>query len=211
MTETKVVLIFDGTFEGFLSAAATAIRENLTDVEWLTDTERASRLFREGRYIPTDRRKARQLWQSLSESGTSERRLVYFAYLSEQSALLPTIFDYIKLLCNGEAIGSPGNRSGLRARLLPWAERVGREKRKWEAKWNFSPGAETQWRCSIRPSHDILPLLTRHCRHKLGPRPWVLYDARRKYGFRSTGGCIERFGVPAATASPRKTMREVAA
>lgn len=204
-------MIFDGTFEGFLTAAHIAMGENLTAVEWQTDTTPYTGLFQEGRYIPTDRRKARQLWQCLSERGTSDRRLVYFAYLSEQSALLPTIYEYINLLCNREAVESPGIRSSLRAQLLPWAERVGQEKRKWETKWSFSPGTETQWRCSIRPAHDILPLLTRHCRNKLGLRPWVLYDSRRKYGFRSTGGAIERFGVPAATGSRQKTMREVAA
>ena len=35
----------------------------------------------------------------------------------------------------------------------------------------------------VSPDHDVLPLVVNHFQDRFGTQPWLIYDAKRRYGF----------------------------
>jgi probable DNA metabolism protein len=35
----------------------------------------------------------------------------------------------------------------------------------------------------VSPDHNVLPLVVAHFKDRFGTQPWLLYDAKRRYGF----------------------------
>lgn len=193
MKTSTITLSFDRTFEGYLSAVYAAFSEGL-EVADIRKSEAANTLlFSETRYIPTDRIKARRLWDALDQKGSANLRLVYFAFLSENESLLWPIYRFICLLFNREDTDSGNELAVLREKLSPWAQRVDIEKRNLEATLRFEDGKGGEKWCRLRPAYNVLPLLTRYCRSQLGGSPWVLMDAKRKFGLRAMGAAVEYF------------------
>jgi probable DNA metabolism protein len=198
MKTSSIVLSFDGNFEGFLSAVYTALSEKLEVIDLRPGSANSTPLFHEVRYIPADGQKARAIWDALSHKGTSDLKLVYFSFLTENEQLFLPIYEYISLLIRSDISQSSETLPGLRAKLAPWAQRVEREKQKLEASLRLQSGPGEFRCCRLRPVYDVLPLLTRYCRLHFGPDPWMLIDAKRRYGLRNTKAVIERFPLTTA-------------
>jgi probable DNA metabolism protein len=193
MKTTTTILCFDQTFEGYLSAVYTAMSEKLGEIDLRPVMDKSTLLFQEVRHIPADRQKARRIWDALCKKGSSDLRLVYFSFLSENEQLLVPIYEYILLLFRAEHPDSPKLLQALRSKLGPWAQRVEREKSKLEASLH-SQSRSGEFGCfRLRPVYDVLPLLTRYCRLHFGSVPWMLIDTKRRYGLRKIGDGVERF------------------
>ncbi len=193
MKTSKITLSFDRSFEGYLSAVYVAYSEGLAVADIRVSGSANTLLFTETRYVPTDRIRARRLWDALDQKGGANLRLVYFAYLSEREALLWPIYRYICLLFKGGGSEFAKEMGVLREKLSPWAQRVDHEKQKLEATLQFQDGKGGEKWCRLRPAYNVLPLLTRYCRSQLGGSPWVLLDAKRKFGLRAVGAGVEYF------------------
>lgn len=187
------ILSFDRTFEGYLSAVYTAFSEKLEVMDLCPGGDKTTLLFNQVRHIPSNRKKARRVWDALAQKGTADLRLAYFAFLSENEELLFPIFEFISLLFRAGHPESPGKLQALRTKLDSWAQRVEGEKRKMEAILRLqSPHAESP--CfRLYPTYDVLPLLTRYCRLHFGSDPWMLIDTKRKYGLCKKAAGIECF------------------
>lgn len=193
MKTVPMTFSFDGTFEGYLSAVYAALSDGLEVTDICTSDGAGTLLFSETRYIPTDRVKARCLWNALDQKGGANLRLVYFAFLSEREALLWPIYRYICLLFRNGDDESANALGMLREKLSPWAQRVEKEKRKLEATLQLRDGkGGVKW-CRLQPAYNILPLLTRYCRSQLGASPWMLMDTKRQFGLRYMGARVEYF------------------
>lgn len=193
MNTKTTILSFECTFEGYLSAVYTAFHDKLEVIGLRPEKDKTALLFHEVRFIPSNRQKARRVWDALAQKGTADLRLVYFAFLSENEELLFPIYEFICLLFREEHPESSKKMRALRSKLASWAQRVEDEKRKMEVTLRSrSPFGESV--CfRLRPTYDVLPLLTRYCRLHFGSAPWILMDTKRKYGLCKKASGIECF------------------
>lgn len=215
MNAKTTILSYDQNFEGFLTAVYTAFHERLEVMDLRPAMNKSALLFNEVRYIPAERQKAQRIWNALYQKGTADLRLVYFAFLSENEDLLFPIYEYMRLLLKAEHPESFKNAPALRAKLSPWAQRVEGEKRKLEAALRLQSRYGEFRCCRLRPLYDVLPLLTRYCRLHFESDPWMLIDAKRRYGLRKRGAGIERFqlsdelfGITENSAENNRQQRE---
>lgn len=190
--ETGSCLIYDGTFEGFMTAVATGLENQLPVARITSKPEPQGGLFVSERQIAPDRRLAKALWDTIGSRGSGLQRMVYFAFLAARHGKELAIFNYLKLLLQQEAEGESGQgrRQELRSRLEAWALQVEGEKLDIESGLSFNQTASGVPCGIIAPRHDVLPLLSRYFRLRFGHSPWIVFDTRRQYGLKSENGKV---------------------
>ncbi len=194
--ETGSCLIYDGTFEGFMTAVATALEKQLPVAQISAKAVPQGGLFVSERQIAPNRRLAKALWDAVGNKGSGLQRLVYFAFLAARQGKELAIFNYLKLLLQEENEAEEDNemeldsRPELRNRLEAWATQVEGEKLAIESSLAFNDGASGIPCGLIAPRHEVLPLLSRYFRLRFGNSPWIVFDTRRQYGLKSENGAV---------------------
>jgi len=176
-------LIYDGTFEGLLTAvfeiyerklnyinlqkigvASTAMFEDVINV--ITDNSRASRVLN-------------GLKKKLSANGVQR---VYIAHMSEIENDENNIVGFIRHVFDaGRNIEEDyGNRFVLRISEIMVMMR--REKHRMEAFIRFQKLKDETYYAVIEPDFNVLPLLIRHFRSRYADQKWMIYDIKRNYG-----------------------------
>jgi probable DNA metabolism protein len=194
--ETGTVYIYDGNFQGFLTAAGEALDTGLPVQDICRATQGQSALFAQMRHVLSHRQKAELLWRKLERKSPSLPRLIYFSFLSEKSGIELFIFKYLHLLFNigdTEATELPE----WRQRLESVARRVELEKRELESTVPFRTTRDGILCAWVNPLHNTLPLLTRHFKNRYAGQSWMIYDVRRNYGIYCHGGMLELVGCRA--------------
>lgn len=162
-------------------------------------------LFSQVRHVLTRQQTAEQLWRKLEKKNPSLPRLIYFTFLSEVHGIEIFIYQYLHSLFNigrGEASRLPE----WRQRLEGVARRVELEKRELERDMPFRASQDGVLCAWASPSHNSLPLLTRHFRNRYSGQSWMVYDARRNYGIHCRGGQLELIGCRTGALGPFMAM-----
>ena len=90
-------LIYDGTFEGLLTAVFEIYERKLSHVNILKGEWRSSALFEDVIKVTTDQTKARRVLKGLKERLSTEGvQRVYVAHLSEMDNCEQTLIGYIR-------------------------------------------------------------------------------------------------------------------
>ncbi|WP_295796731.1 TIGR03915 family putative DNA repair protein [Mucilaginibacter sp.] len=176
-------LIYDGTFEGLLTAvfeiyerklnyinlqkigvASTAMFEDVINV--ITDNSRASRVLN-------------GLKKKLSANGVQR---VYIAHMSEIENEENNIVGFIRHAFDADRNIEEdyGNRFVLRISEIMVMMR--REKHRMEAFIRFQKLKDETYYAVIEPDFNVLPLLIRHFRSRYADQKWMIYDIKRNYG-----------------------------
>ena len=199
------VFRYDGSFPGFLTAAALALASQTDSAEIGRAGADAQQLFIRECSVETDSEQAQDIWGALAGSGPGLQRLVYFAFLSGKPGVENVLLAYLRIKhANGPATaGQEEAAAALLKRIAGLARRVGDEKIRLEGALRFVSGSREVPVCEISPEYDVLPLLTRHCRLQFGAQPWMLFDRNRGYGIYSRNGSMTFFrnGRPTGPAS----------
>ena len=108
------------------------------------------------------------------------------SYLSEQPELDTPLFNYICKVFRQQ----PGAQSIERNFADPdvlavtnIARRVMHEQLRMKQFIRFQKAKDGTYLAVVSPDHNVLPLITRHFSDRFGDQPWLIYDARRRYGF----------------------------
>ena len=185
------ILIFDGTFSGFLTAVHTALSQSFTQVAFHGNMNRdVLQLFGQNLWVKTDTTKARWVWRDLGLKGTDVQKQVYYSFLHKNKSLLPVLYRYIAGQLNPEMESGEPDRTALAVELETATREVSRERWQLEADMQFQKTVQGVWRCEIRPVHDVLALLSRHCRSRFQADPWVIVDRKRKQSLSSVSGTL---------------------
>ena len=93
---TGKTLIYDGSFEGFLSCVFYIFEYKLTDVTIQNEFVVQNGLFSENETIATDTKKADRVWKGLKQkASTISSTKIYYAFLSEQLGVENILLNYI--------------------------------------------------------------------------------------------------------------------
>ena len=191
------VYVIDGTMDGLLTAVFDAFARKELQVTLLMSGD-ALPLFCDNLYkVCTDEEKARRVWTGLEKRLSREvMRLVAVSWLSELRELNQSLFHYIcKAFApppkgTGRACGDAQPKSIERNFADPdvlavtnIARRVLHEQLRMKQFIRFQKAKDGTYLAVVAPDHNVLPLIVDHFADRFNDQPWLIYDAKRHYGY----------------------------
>lgn len=176
-------LIYDGTFEGLLTAIFEIYDRKLQQVKFYSGEWRNTALFEDVIQVVTDNNKYERVLNGLMKKISSHSiQQLYVTYLSETKTCDDHIAGYIRYafdsLHNIEE--DYGNRYVLRISEI--AHMVRRERHRMEAFVRFQKLKDDIFYAAVEPDFNVLPLLIKHFKNRYADQKWIIYDLKRKYG-----------------------------
>ena len=176
-------LIYDGTFEGLLTAVFEIYDRKLDLVNLQKGESHSSALFEDVLQVITDTSRAgrvmKGLNQKLSKSGVQR---LYISHLADIQNEDNTIINYIRYTFNTykNIEQDYGNKNVLRISEIVGMMR--REKHRMEAFIRFQKLKDETFFASVEPDFNVLPLLIKHFKDRYADQKWIIYDIKRSYG-----------------------------
>ena len=186
------VYVFDGTMNGLLTAVFDSFA--LHDYpELLASEGDVIPLFCEHLYhVATDEEKAHRVWSGLEKRLPREAmKLISVSWLSELPELNQSLFQYIcKVFRQGDVYRNFADSDILAVTDI--AKKVLREQLRMKQFIRFQKAKDGTYLGVVSPDHNVLPLITEHFRDRFNDQPWLIYDAKRHYGYYYDGRQVIR-------------------
>lgn len=176
------ILIYDGSFNGFLTAVYRAFDEKIQVADIQKNGVAQKGLFSDTESIYTQMENAKSVWNGIQSKSHIAIRNIYFAFLSEQKGIEIVLYSYIKKLFSPTDLLSLNFTDDLESKINQLAKTVGKEKQYMEKSVQFNSTADAVDFAIISPDNDVLPLISRHYRFQSPNTPWIIYDFKRNYG-----------------------------
>ena len=187
-----IIYSFDGTMDGLLTAVFEAFSIHEEPEQLLKEGD-ALPLFCDYNYqVTTDEEKARRVWTGLEKRLSREAmKLISVSWLSELQELNTPLFLYIcKVFRQGDISRNFADPDVLTVTNI--ARRVLHEQLRMKQFIRFQKAKDGTYLAVVAPDHNVLPLITDHFSDRFNDQPWLIYDARRHYGFHYDGQQIIR-------------------
>lgn len=176
-------VIYDGSYEGWLTAVFEIYEYKFKDITFAKDENSNALLFSNTHFVTTDNAKADRvlngLQKRLSERGFSN---LYYAFLSEMNQIEEILFRYVAY-----ALASPinieqdfSNTNVLNVQKA--THLTGRESHRMKAFVRFKLTKDNLYYAIVEPDCNVLPLIENHFKNRYADQRWLIYDAKRKYG-----------------------------
>lgn len=177
------VLVYDGSFEGFLSVVFKVYEEKLTEVDIQREGSVQASFFGDNVEVITNKAQADRVWNGLKKKLTSfGRNQLYYSFLSEISSIENTLLDYIQQVFGTEENMEKDFSNATVLKVSKITKSVGREKHRMEAFVRFKLTKDNLYFANIAPDFNVLPLIAKHFRSRYADQKWVIYDIKRNYG-----------------------------
>lgn len=185
-----VQFIYDGTFGGLLTAVFEVYERRCGEVQ-IVCCSRMQGLSFDGQVpVSTDLNKAKRVWQGLGSKVSDEmRRCIYWSSLSELPGIENSILQVMQyVFASAKRVeDNYGHPAVLAVRQT--AQKVGRERHRFEAFVRFEQIAPDLFFASIDPDFNVLPILSDHFQKRYPAQSWFIYDTRRRYGLHYDKAC----------------------
>ncbi|WP_149275733.1 TIGR03915 family putative DNA repair protein [Pareuzebyella sediminis] len=180
--DNSKILIYDGSFNGFLTSVFVAFEEKIQVVDIQRSSIQQNGLFSDSTIIFTHVEKAKRVWNGIDKKSHRALKNIYFAFMSESKNVELLLYRYIrKLFAKRFAIQSDYS-DDIVLKIVQLAKSVGREKHRMEAFVRFQLTKDDIYFATIEPDFDVLPLISKHFRSRYADQHWLIYDVKRKYG-----------------------------
>ncbi|MFD2564171.1 TIGR03915 family putative DNA repair protein [Aquimarina rubra] len=177
------ILIYDGSFDGFLTCIFTVYEQRIITPIIRNESESNNQLFTTSETIITDKIKSRRVWKGIkTKIIPSQQKILFNAFLSEIKGVENTLLAYIQNLFNTQKSNliDYGNKDILKINQV--AKMVGREKHRMEAFVRFKKTKDGIFVATVEPDFNVLPLITHHFKDRYADQKWLIYDIKRAYG-----------------------------
>lgn len=181
MSNSKI-LIYDGSFNGFLTAVFIAFEEKIQVSDIQKNSIRQNRLFSDTKTIFTQMNKAKRVWNAIDAKSNSFIKNIYFAYLSESKDVELLLYRYIRSLFDSKYPNLSDDSNSMLLKIRQLTNGVAKEKHRTEIFLQFRSTKDAVLFANITPDFDLLPLVSKHFRSRYADREWLVYDEKRKYG-----------------------------
>lgn len=174
--------VFDGSFEGLLTAVFESFERKHTQVRLLLQGQ-TQNAFGEVFYIHPDPVKAERVWKGLQKkTGDVGYKNYYKAFLSEDPVIFQHLMDYaLYIFHHGEGHALNFGNDHVLA-IAQMSRKVHREKHRMEAFVRFQKSSDGLFVALIYPDYNVLPLIVPHFKNRYADQAWLIYDEKRKYG-----------------------------
>lgn len=176
-------LVYDGSFEGLLTAIFEIYERKLFQVKLIKGEWRSSALFEEVLQIVTDDKRASRVLKGLRKklSAAGLQRL-YIAHMAEMANEESAIVGFIRYVFDTDKNVEEDYGNKYVMRISEIIKMVRREKHRMEAFVRFQKLKDETFYSAVEPDFNILPLLIRHFKNRYTDQKWIIYDVKRRYG-----------------------------
>lgn len=198
-----MVYIFDGTMDGLLTAVFDAFAMHEQPETLLTEGEALPLFCERTQTVHTDEEKARRVWTGLEKILSREAmKLISVSWLSELKELNGHLFRYIcKVFTAGKGIERHFADPDVLA-VTNIARKVLHEQLRMKQFIRFQKAKDGTYLGVVSPDHNVLPLIIDHFQDRFNDQPWLIYDAKRHYGFNYDGKTVIRITFEDEAAVP---------
>ncbi len=174
--------IYDGTFEGYLTAIFEFYERKPTIVKIVRDQFAEETLFDETHNVYTDTKKADRVWKGIhTKIGSNAASLIYKAFLSEKLEIERLLMAIIRKGFNGRDVTNDFSDLDV-VKLHKVVKEVGREKHRMDAFVRFKKTRDGIYFATVEPDFNVLPLNAKHFKDRYADQKWLIYDLNRQYG-----------------------------
>ncbi|WP_439697221.1 TIGR03915 family putative DNA repair protein [Mucilaginibacter sp. AW1-7] len=176
-------LVYDGTFEGLLTAVFEIYDRKLFHVKLIKGEWRTSAMFEEVLQVTTDGHRANRVLMGLRKklSAAGIQRL-YIAHMAEMENEESAIVGFIRYVFDTDVNVEEDYGNKYVMRLSEILKMVRREKHRMEAFIRFQKLKDETYYAAIEPDFNVLPLIIRHFKNRYTDQKWIIYDIKRRYG-----------------------------
>lgn len=176
-------LIYDGTFEGLLTAVFDIYDRRLSHVKLEKGEWHHTALFEEVVKIITDDRRAMRVLKGLQQrlSALGLQRL-YTAHLAGMDGEDNILLGYIRYVFDSAQNIEEDYGNKYVMRVSEMVRMMRREKHRMEAFIRFKKLRDETFYAAVEPDFNVLPLLIKHFKSRYTDQKWIIYDMKRCYG-----------------------------
>lgn len=177
------IYIFDGSFEGLLTAVFEYYERKAKQVKLVSDSKYQPSLLSLDLKVHTDKIKAARVWTGLQKKWDKDwTRKFYSSWLSEDENTFNNLFNMAIYIFNEPqgACNNFGNPFVLAVGQI--YHKVHREKHRMEAFIRFQQTKDGIYYAAVEPDFNVLPLIAKHFKNRYADQSWIIYDQKRKYG-----------------------------
>lgn len=182
MKKSNRILLYDSSFNGFLSAVYVAFKANLEIEDIRSSKNIQGALFSETVKVETNELQARRVWYAIQRKNYSAIKDIYFAFLSESHGIEFLLLKYIKRIFSTRRISDSYDFKEDELKIKSLAGLVAREKKRLESEVNVQDQYSDLKLAYIEPAFNVLPLLSRYFKSVHKDFRWIIFDLKRKYG-----------------------------
>jgi probable DNA metabolism protein len=177
------VLIYDGSFKGWLCAVFDVYEYKFADVHICTQKDFKGNIFEKIHLVNDDIIHAERVWKGLQKKLSPQAlHKLQMAFLTEQPDMPDMLLQYATHVFSHEfnVEADFGHPSVLA--IVDAAKKAGREKHRMEAFVRFQKTKDELYFSLIEPDFNVLPLIEPHFKKRYADQRWLIYDEKRKYG-----------------------------
>lgn len=178
-----VTYIFDGSFEGLLTAIFESYDRREKTVELVWDKYYQPVMLQETLDIVSDEAKAKRVWEGLKKKLPAQwRSTFYTVYLSEDPQAFSDLFNFARYIFDNPP-GAEANFGNPHVIAITKMQKsVSRERHRMKAFIRFQKTADGIYYCPVEPDFNVLPLIASFFKNRYADQQWIIYDVKRKYG-----------------------------
>lgn len=176
-------IIYDGTYEGWLTAVFEIYEFKFQDIVFAKKEASATLLFSNNHLVTTDIAKAKRVLAGLKPRLSSEGlEGIYKAFLSEVSQIEEIMFRFVQYVFSSSKNVEQDFGNSIVLDLKKATRLTRKEAHRMEAFVRFKLTKDQLYYAIIEPDCDVLPLIENHFKKRYADQRWLIYDAKRKYG-----------------------------
>jgi probable DNA metabolism protein len=176
-------LLYDGSFEGLLTAIFDVYERKLQQVRILKKGVHLPDLYASASEIVTDKEKASRVWNGLKRKLSTEAvNHFYKSFLSELDDMEDTLLSFTQYILSSPEGAERDFSHKAVLKVAQVSKQVHREKHRMEAFVRFQRTADDLYYAVIEPDFNVLPLIAKHFKDRYADQAWIIYDTKRKYG-----------------------------
>ena len=176
-----VIYLYDGSFEGLLTAIFESIYKKEIPLEIKEDKNIQRGFLIEYENIVTDLKKSERISDSICKFiSHSAWRNLYYTYLSDEEDRGKLCLDYIKA---GYYFGKSVDEHldvDIILKVTNLVKRVENEAHLYKGFVRFKELDNGIYYSEIEPKCNILPVISKHFKERLPNIPWMIHDIKRK-------------------------------
>jgi probable DNA metabolism protein len=178
-----IVLLYDGSFAGLLTAIFETYERKLSNVSIHRVQIYQRGIFDENKTVVTDVEKAKRIWSGMKRKLSNHaRREFYYTFLSTLPGMEDTLLQYIKYVFSKEENVERNFSFDAVNYVSQTAHQVHREKHRMEAFVRFTRLEDDLYCSFVSPDFNVLPIIAPHFQDRYADQHWLIYDRKRDYG-----------------------------
>ena len=178
-----LVYTFDKTMDGILSAVFDAYFRHQQPDMLVGEGTQLPLFCEEVWQVVTTEEKASRVWTGLEKRLPREAlHLLMVSWQSEENDLPTPLFHYIYKVFGTKGIEHNFSDPDV-LHVTNTARRVMHDQLHMKQFIRFQKAKDGTYLAVVSPDHNVLPLITSHFQDRFGDQSWLIYDAKRHYGF----------------------------